>query len=80
MLAEDGVTILLRLRGRTEDGVYYNGFEELHPGDPGYDDLLPVARKNPVEPEEPVERPVDPDTLARILRDAGLDGSSLEDR
>ncbi|MEU1998869.1 hypothetical protein ABZ511_30915 [Nocardia gamkensis] len=77
MLAEDGETILVRLRGRTEDGVFYSGFEEFHPGDPGYDEMLPVARENPVSESEPMERPVDEDTLARILREAGLDGMDL---
>ncbi|MBF6469832.1 hypothetical protein IU427_32420 [Nocardia beijingensis] len=77
MLAEDGVTILLPLRGRTEDGIYYSGFEEFHPGDPGYDEMLPVARENPVLEAEAPERPIDADTLARILREAGLDGTDL---
>ncbi|MEU2179033.1 hypothetical protein ABZ552_32900 [Nocardia sp. NPDC019219] len=77
MLAEDGETILLPLRGRTEDGVYYSGFEEFHPGDAGYDEMLPVARENPVSESEAPERPVDQDTLARILREAGLDGMDL---
>ncbi|MER7454578.1 hypothetical protein ABTW96_30310 [Nocardia beijingensis] len=76
MLAEDGVTILLPLRGRTEDGVFYSGFEEFHPGDPGYDEMLPVAREKPVEEKEEPQRPVDSDTLARILREAGLDRPS----
>ncbi|WP_328411462.1 hypothetical protein [Nocardia sp. NBC_00403] len=79
MLAEDGVTILRQLRGRTADGVYYRGFEEFHPGDLGYDDMLPVARENPVEPDYPPENPIDPETMAMILHDAGLDRPS-EDR
>ncbi|WP_067465548.1 hypothetical protein [Nocardia amamiensis] len=79
MLAEDGVTILLPLRGRTEDGVYYSGFEEFHPGDPGYAEMLPAARENPVSESEPPERPVDNDTLAQILREAGLDGPGGEE-
>lgn len=78
-LAEDGETILLPLRGRTADGVHYHGVEELHPGDPGYDDLLPLARRNPVEPPDEPERPVDPDTLAWILGDSGLDRFDDED-
>ena len=73
MLDEDGVTILLPLRGRTEDGVYYSGVEEFHPGDPGYDEMLPVARENPVEPEPTLERPIDPDTAFLLRRAAGLD-------
>jgi len=78
-LARDGVTILRLFRGRTDDGGYFHGFEEFHPGDPGYDDMLPVAREDPVSDYEPPERPVDPDTLARILREAGLDGTGFED-
>ncbi|MQY25297.1 hypothetical protein NRB56_08530 [Nocardia sp. RB56] len=72
MLAEDGVTVLLHLRGRTEDGVYYSGYEEFRPGDPEYDEMLPAARENPISTEEP-ERPVDAATLAAILQDSGLD-------
>ncbi|MFI1461826.1 hypothetical protein [Nocardia carnea] len=72
-LAEDGETILMPLRGRTADGVHYHGVEELHPGDPGYDELFPIARDNPVEQLGEPERPVDPDTMAAILRDSGLD-------
>ncbi|MET9030318.1 hypothetical protein ABZW96_32525 [Nocardia sp. NPDC004168] len=79
MLAEDGVTILLPLRGQTEDGVFYSGFEEFHPGDPGYEEMLPVARENPVAEKEEPQRPVDTDTLTRILREAGLDGPTGED-
>ncbi|MGW4071249.1 hypothetical protein [Nocardia grenadensis] len=73
MLAPDGVTIRLPLRGRTENGIYYRGYEELRPGEEGYDELLPIARSNPVEPEEPPERPVDPETRELILRDSGFD-------
>jgi len=76
-LSDDGVTILLPLRGRTADGVYYNGFEEFHPGDPGYDEMLPMARENPQRPTEPSKRPVDSKTLARILRATGLNESDL---
>ncbi|MGW0180850.1 hypothetical protein [Nocardia sp. NPDC003345] len=72
-LAADGETILLPLRGRTADGVHYHGVEEVHPGDPGYDELLPSARENPVRALDEPERPADPDTLAGILRDAGFD-------
>ncbi|MEV6431862.1 hypothetical protein [Nocardia sp. NPDC051463] len=61
------------MRGRTEDGVYYRGVEEFHPGDPDYDVMLPIARENPIEPDYPPQRPVDPDTMATILHDAGLD-------
>ncbi|BCK54008.1 hypothetical protein NWFMUON74_17800 [Nocardia wallacei] len=72
MLAEDGETILVHLRGRTEDGVFYHGFEEFFPGDPGYDEMLPVARENPYEKPEP-ERPLDEETLALVFREAGSD-------
>ncbi|WP_431941458.1 hypothetical protein [Nocardia grenadensis] len=78
-LSDDGETILLPLRGRTADGIYYRGVEELHPGEPGYDDLLPIARANPVSAEEDPQRPVDPDTMARILRDTGLDRPDAPD-
>jgi hypothetical protein len=72
VLAEDGVTILVRLRGRTEDGVHYRGYRQFHPGDPEYDELLPAARENRALRTES-ERPVDPDTLAALLHDSGQD-------
>ncbi|MEV0110410.1 hypothetical protein AB0H42_29280 [Nocardia sp. NPDC050799] len=75
-LAPDGVTIRLPLRGRTEDGIHYRGYEELRPGEDGYDELLPLARANATEPDELPERPVDPETLALILRDSGSDSGS----
>lgn len=78
MLAEDGVTILVHLRGRTEDGVYYSGYEEFQPGDPEYDELLPAARENPIDPDE--QHPVDPATLAAVLHDAGMDPEEFERR
>ncbi|MGW1741085.1 hypothetical protein ACWCPQ_20010 [Nocardia sp. NPDC001965] len=79
VLAADGVTIRLPLRGRTEDGIYYRGYEELRPGEDGYDELLPIARTNAAEPEPEPERPVDPVTLAQILRDSGLDREDVRD-
>jgi hypothetical protein len=47
MLDSDGVTILRPLRGRTESGIYYDGMQRIVPGDPDYDELLPLARANP---------------------------------
>lgn len=73
MLAPDGVTIRLPLRGRTENGIHYRGYEELRPGEEGYDELLPIAQAHPVEPEEQPQRPVDPLTRALIQRDSGFD-------
>ncbi|MGH8882437.1 MAG: hypothetical protein ACRD0P_34680, partial [Stackebrandtia sp.] len=67
--------IVRRIGGRTADGGIYDGYEQFRPGDPGYDELLPDAqpyteqRGYRTEPE----RAVNPQALARILRDAGLD-------
>ena len=73
MLALDGVTILLPLRGRTEDGVYYDGARKVVPGDPRYDELLPLAQANPV-PKPPANgRPVNPETRSMLRRAAGLE-------
>ncbi|OQS17326.1 hypothetical protein B0T36_01690 [Nocardia donostiensis] len=76
-LAEDGVTILRHRYGKTSDGTFYAAVEELRPGDPGYDQLLPAARRNP---DQRSEATVNPATLSRILRDAGVDESDLEDK
>ncbi|WP_433761624.1 hypothetical protein [Nocardia sp. CA-135398] len=80
ILARDGVTILRRVGGRTDDGVLFDGYEEFHPGDPGYDEMLPVARANREEADEPPERPVDSETLARLLRETGLDAGDFDER
>lgn len=73
MPALDGVTILLPLRGRTEEGVYYDGATKVVPGDPRYNELLPLAQADPV-PAPPVQgRPVDPDTRSMLRRAAGLE-------
>ena len=74
MLDSDGVTILLALRGRTEDGVYYDGATKVVPGDPRYDELLPLAQANPA-PARPAAqgRPADPDTRSMLRRAAGLE-------
>lgn len=72
MLASDGVTILLPLRGRTEDGVYYDGATKIVPGDPRYDELLPLARANPA-PSASRQRQPDPETRSRLRRAAGLE-------
>ncbi|WP_216893719.1 hypothetical protein [Nocardia alni] len=77
MMALDGVTIIRRLGGGSDAGLF-DGYEEISPGDPGYDELLPTARENPIRDEEP-ERPVDPLTMAQVLRDAGLDSLDVED-
>jgi hypothetical protein len=79
VLARDGVTIFRRVGGRTSDGGSFDGYEEFHPGDQGYDEMLPAARANRVEADEPEESAVDPDTLARLLRESGLDAADLED-
>lgn len=73
MLASDGVTILVPLRGRTEDGVYYDGATKVVPGDPRYDELLPLARSNPAPAPSAQGRPVDPDTRSMLRRAAGLE-------
>lgn len=78
-LARDGVTIVRRLGGVTDDGIAFDGFDELNPGDPGYDELLPLAQKNRISDEDLGS--VDPEALARVLYDAGLDVSDFtEDR
>ncbi|MBU3062975.1 hypothetical protein KO481_15765 [Nocardia sp. NEAU-G5] len=56
----------------TDDGISFDGYEIFEPGDPGYDELLPLARENRL-PDEVAERPVDPEALAHVLHDAGLD-------
>ncbi|WP_040839442.1 hypothetical protein [Nocardia brevicatena] len=72
------MTILRHRHGRTDDGDFYTSVEEIRPGDPGYAAMLPAARANPIADSEP-EPPVNAETLARILRDAGLDESDFED-
>jgi hypothetical protein len=63
----------------TDDGIAFDGFEEFKPGDPGYDELLPLARENRISDQD--LGPIDPDALARVLHDAGLDVSDFtEDR
>jgi hypothetical protein len=69
-LSRDGVTILLPMAGHTDDGIYYDGYREVHPGDPDYARLLPAARENAVA-DTPPERGPDPYTLARIRRETG---------
>jgi hypothetical protein len=71
MLARDGVTIVRRMGGVTDDGIAFDGFEEFKPSDPGYDELLPTARENRTSDQD--LGPVDPAALARVLHDAGLD-------
>lgn len=73
MLASDGVTILIPLRGQTEDGVYYDGTTKVVPGDPRYDELLPLARTNPAPAPSAQGRPFDPDTRYMLRRAAGLE-------
>jgi hypothetical protein len=72
MLDSDGETILVPVSGHTADGAYYDGFRQIRPGEPHYDDLLPQARANP-RPVTRRTRTPDPETLARIRRDAGLE-------
>jgi hypothetical protein len=75
-LARDGVTIVRRVGGVSDGGIAFDGFEELKPGDRGYDELLPLARENRISDEES-ESPLDPEALARVLHDAGLDVSDF---
>ena len=73
MLAIDGVTILLPFGGRTEDGTFYDGAAKVVPGDPRYDELLPIAQAHPV-PAPPTDgRRPDPVTRSMIRRAAGLE-------
>ena len=72
MLDTDGETILVPVSGHTADGVYYDGVRQIRPGEPDYDNLLPQARANPRPVNRRTRRP-DPQTLARIRRDAGLE-------
>lgn len=72
MLDSDGETILVPVSGNTADGAYYDGFRQIRPGEAGYDDLLPQARAHP-RPVPRRTRTPDPETLARIRRDAGLE-------
>lgn len=66
-LARDGVTVLVPLRGKTEEGVFYDGFLEIHPGDERYEELLPIARRNPLPPPVAADREPDPASLAWLL-------------
>jgi hypothetical protein len=75
MLAADGVTIVRRVGGVTDAGIAADGFEEFKPGDPGYDELLPVASENRISDDD--LGPIDPEALARVLHDAGLDVSDF---
>lgn len=72
MLDTDGETILVPVSGQTTDGFYYDGVRQIRKGEPDYDELLPQARANP-RPVIRRTRTPDPQTLARIRRDAGLD-------
>ncbi|WP_433527002.1 hypothetical protein ACQPZ2_20405 [Nocardia pseudovaccinii] len=79
------MTIVRRVGGRTDDGGSFDGYEQFHPGDPGYDELLAAATANRAEADadevdDPAESAIDPDTLARILRETGLDAADLDDR
>jgi hypothetical protein len=69
MLDSDGVTILRPLRGRTENGTYYDGMQRIVPGDLSYDELLPLAHANPAPAPPPNEGIVDPETLAMLGED-----------
>jgi hypothetical protein len=72
MLDTDGETILVPQSGRTAAGAYYDGVRQIRPGEPDYDELLPEARANP-KPVIRRTRTPDPENLARIRRDAGLE-------
>ncbi|WP_037571325.1 hypothetical protein [Phaeacidiphilus oryzae] len=68
MLDTDGETILIRSGGRTEEGIFYDGFVKVRPGEDRYDELLPEARRHPVpERPEPTRQP-DPETMAILMR------------
>ena len=73
MLASDGITILLPFGGRTEDGAFYDGAARVVPGDPRYDELLPLAQANPAPARPTRGRPVDPVTRSMLRRAAGLE-------
>lgn len=77
-LAEDGVTVLRRVGGTGHGGIVFDGYEEFHPGDPGYDELLAVAQRPRPPAAKPSARPVDPRTLAILLRATGLSEKDLE--
>ena len=74
MLHSDGVTVLVPLRGRTADGIYYDGAQQITPGDPRYDELLPVARANPAPPPPTTEKGnIDPETLDMLRQASGFE-------
>ncbi|MFB7718548.1 hypothetical protein [Nocardia sp. NPDC056100] len=77
-LADDGETILRRVGGTGPDGMMFDGYEELHPGDPEYDALLPIVRQQRTAQYQPSERQVDPDTLAMLLRATGLNAEDFK--
>lgn len=82
-LAGDGVTVVRRVGGVTDDGIAFDGFEKFTPGDPGYDELLAQALENRLseqdedDDDDEEDDPIDPEALARVLRDAGLDVSDF---
>ncbi|WP_280276750.1 hypothetical protein [Nocardia wallacei] len=67
------------MRGRTSDGGHFDGYEQFRPGDPGYDEMFPVASENRVEEDEQPERRIDPDTVSRLFHEAGLDRPRADD-
>lgn len=71
MLDTDGQTVLIPAGGRSEDGVFYDGFIKVRPGDERYEELLPGARRHPM-PQRPAPgedaRQPDPETLAVLRR------------
>ncbi|MEV6073253.1 hypothetical protein AB0L82_42480 [Nocardia sp. NPDC052001] len=77
-LASDGVTVLRRVGGTGADGVLFDGYEEFHPGDPGYEEALSIARQQADDDDEPPEQPVNADALARLLRETGLSEKDFE--
>jgi hypothetical protein len=71
MLDTDGETILIRAGGRSEDGIFYDGFIKVRPGDDRYQELLPEARCHPVPVRRqpgPGARQPDPETMAKLMR------------
>ncbi|MEV6335248.1 hypothetical protein AB0M12_11095 [Nocardia vinacea] len=79
------MTIIRRVGGRTDEGGSFDGYEQFHPGDPGYDEMLAAATANRAEADDDevdnsAESAIDPDTLARLLRETGLNAADFDDR
>ncbi|MER7765835.1 hypothetical protein [Kitasatospora sp. NPDC096140] len=64
-LDADGVTIWQQYGGKAPEGFFYDGWHKFVPGDPRYDELLPVARQYPLVVAESTA-PVRPESLAKV--------------